>query len=221
MINKKNIIGADETGVGDYLTPLVAAAVFVPEQNYQLLKNIGVNDSKKLTDKKILQIFEQIKTKIKSSVRSLSQVQYNYLNHIYNANELKLLLHLEAINALSSRLEKVDLIIIDQFASEKNIDKYKINILAREKHLSDFNSPVKYVTNGEQFHISVAAASIVARAHFLLLMEEQNKIWKTKFPFGTNQIVEKFTKDFIVIHGFDALKKVAKISFKTTQKFIK
>ena len=220
MINKQNIIGADETGVGDYLTPLVVAAVFVPKHNYELLKKLGVNDSKKISDKKILQIFEQIKLKIKSSVRSFSQSKYNELNKTYNANELKTLLHLDAINALSSRLDHVDLIIIDQFANEKNMLKYQEKIFKKNDNLQNFAGPVKYVTKGESYHISVAAASIVARAHFIKLMDQQNKTWKTTFPLGTNKIVEQFAKEFIKKYGVTQLKKVAKISFKTTQKLV-
>lgn len=174
-LKSKIVIGADETGVGDYLTPLVCAAVFVPAAHFDYFQKIGVTDSKKLSNQNVIKLFAMIKNKIKSSVRSLPQAQYNQLNKIYNANELKMLLHLKAINALSSRLENVDQIIIDQFASQKNLDKYQNRLLKNEKDLQQFIVKPIYVEKGESYHISVAAASIVARAHLLLLMAKQNQ----------------------------------------------
>lgn len=220
MLKSKIVIGGDETGVGDYLSPLVCAAVFVPPSNYSYFRKIGITDSKKLSNQKIMTLFGLIKDKIKSSVRSLSQTEYNELNKIYNANELKMLLHLRAINALSSRLAKVDAIIIDQFASKKNLIKYQNHLVNNEKDLQNFLKEPLYVEKGESYHISVATASIVARAHLLVLMEKQNQKWAMNFPLGTNKIVEEFARQFIKVHGQKHLNEVAKLSFKTTQKIL-
>ena len=85
----KNIIGSDETGVGDYLTPLVAAAVFVPYQNVDKLSKMGITDSKKISDKQILILANKIKPLIKYRIKHLTQAGYNKLNKSFNANELK------------------------------------------------------------------------------------------------------------------------------------
>lgn len=45
-------IGVDETGVGDYFTPVVSVACFIPKNNIDEIINLGVKDSKKLNDKK-------------------------------------------------------------------------------------------------------------------------------------------------------------------------
>lgn len=176
VFKNKSIIGSDETGVGDYLTPLVAAAVFVPKENVQKLVNLGVTDSKKLTDGKILEIFESIKPYIKSSVRYVTQAQYNYLtdNKGFNAHELKLLIHLKAINAVEERLDDYDEVLMDQFADLKNVNKYFAHISASE----EIKMPKKKLTtliNGESEHVSIGAASIVARAYFVKMMEAQDK----------------------------------------------
>ncbi|XP_023226475.1 uncharacterized protein LOC111627138 [Centruroides sculpturatus] len=110
------VIGSDETGAGDYFTPLVVAAVFVPPTNWDYFRSLGVRDSKELSDRQVLQIFELIKKRIKSSVRYLNQSEYNHLSKKYNANELKTLLHFQALLALADRLEGVDLAIVDDFA---------------------------------------------------------------------------------------------------------
>lgn len=217
----KNVIGSDETGVGDYLTPLVAAAVLVPKENVNKLVNLGVQDSKKLTDKRILEIFESIKPYIKSSVRFLSQAKYNYLTETkkFNAHELKLLIHLQAINAVESRIEKYDLVIMDQFADLKNVNKYFAHV-SQSEEISMPKEKLITLTNGESAHVAVAAASIVARAYFVKMMEEQEKKWNCKFPLGTNEIVEKAAREFVKANGKDALYQVAKLSFKTTEKII-
>ena len=219
MIQKykdKKIIGSDETGVGDYLTPLVASAAFVPLQNIDLLKKLGVTDSKKLTDKNILEIYEKIKMRVKSRTRFLNQSQYNALSKVYNAHELKLLLHIQCINSLEKDINP-DLIIIDKFASEKNLDKYYKKLIDNKK-IDSVNTKIKAVEKGELEHISVAVASIIARVKLLELMKEQNKKWDMQFPLGTTAIAEEAAVEFIKKHGWKSFNEVAKTSFKTTEK---
>lgn len=45
-------IGTDESGKGDFFGPLVIAGVLVDEKNAQHFLNLGIKDSKKLSDKK-------------------------------------------------------------------------------------------------------------------------------------------------------------------------
>ncbi len=214
------IIGADETGVGDYLTPLVAAAVFVPPQYIVKLEAMGITDSKKLTDKKILELFEQIKPMIKSSVRHLSQKGYNKLNTSFNAHELKTIIHLQAINAVESRVDDIDLIILDQFVNENSFNKYVARLDKSSLDVSPLKRELKLVTKGEMEHVSVAAASIVARAYFLKMMESQNKRYDMTFPLGTNDRSVACAKEFVKKYGAEKLNEVAKMSFKTTEKVI-
>ncbi|CAM9097419.1 ribonuclease HIII [Mycoplasma marinum] len=214
------IIGADETGVGDYMTPLVAAAVFVPLQHIKKLEDMGITDSKKLTDKKILELFEKIKPLIKSSVRHLSQKGYNKLNTSFNAHELKTIIHLQAINAVESRVDDIDLVILDQYVNENSFNKYVQRIEKSSLDIKGIKPKLKMVTKGEMEHVSVAAASIVARAYFLKMMEAQCKKYNMNFPLGTNDRVVNAALEFVNKYGKDKLIEVAKLSFKTTSKII-
>lgn len=218
----KNIIGADETGVGDYLTPLVACAVFVSAENVKTLIDAGVVDSKLLSDKQIRVIANKIKPLVKYSTRIMSQAQYNFLtdNKKYNAHELKSLLHLKAINSLEERVSDIDLIIIDAFASQKNIESYFAKLIKFEDDIVPIKNEVKYIEKGESEHVAVAAASIIARLFLLDEMEKQTKEWSCEFPLGTNSRVENAAKIFVQKHGKSALYKVAKLSFKTTTKIL-
>ncbi|MCF1355215.1 ribonuclease HIII, partial [Mycoplasma hominis] len=58
--NLDELIGVDETGVGDYFSPVISVACYIPKDNIEKLKQIGVKDSKKLSDKRIIEIFNQI-----------------------------------------------------------------------------------------------------------------------------------------------------------------
>ncbi len=214
----QNIVGSDETGVGDYLTPLVACAAFVPYQNVNKLEQLGVTDSKKIADPKILELAELIKPLVKYRVKHLTQSGYNKLNKSYNANELKMFLHMGAINAIEESVKDIDLLIIDQFSNASSIQKYYQKLGKSSFDLKPFKANLKLVEKGEMEHVSVAAASILARAYFINYMSKQNKEWDTVFPLGTNSIVEDFAVKFVDLNGFDSLDKVAKLSFKTTEK---
>ncbi|MCR8613133.1 MAG: ribonuclease HIII [Mycoplasma sp.] len=209
-----DIIGADETGVGDYLTPLVAAAAFVPKENIEYFKKIGITDSKKLTDKKMLELYEKIKNKIKSRTRWLDQEQYNSMNKKFNAHELKTFLHIKAISSLEESI-KVDKVIIDEYASQKNMDKYFNHL--KEVNIPNLKTPIILIKRAEMVHISVAVASIIARVKLIELMKEQNKKWEMHFPLGTNDRSKNAARDFIKKFGVNNLGKIAKLSFKTTK----
>ena len=49
-------IGSDEVGTGDYFGPIVVTASYVNKSDITFLEELGVKDSKKLTDKKIIKI---------------------------------------------------------------------------------------------------------------------------------------------------------------------
>lgn len=220
-----NIIGSDETGVGDYLTPLVAAAVFVEAKNVDELIELGVKDSKQLTDNKILELFPKMKDKnlIKYSVNHLTQKGYNNLSKYMNAHELKMFLHLKCITTIEKfeKDKKIDSIIIDAFANVDNVNKYYDTLMKSKLKTDEIKGKVLLVEKAENVHVAVGAASIVARYHFLQMMKEQEEQIQMKFPLGTNEEVEKVAIQFCEKFGRKALYEIAKINFKTTEKIYK
>ena len=52
VLNKFSEIGIDEVGRGAVFGPVFSAAIVLTEKNGLTLKQLGVNDSKKLTPKK-------------------------------------------------------------------------------------------------------------------------------------------------------------------------
>ena len=89
-IYHSNSIGSDEVGTGDYFGPIVVTSAFVKKEDISFLEELGVKDSKKLSDEKILEIVPKIIKVIPYSSVILSNKEYNekYSSDI-NMNKLK------------------------------------------------------------------------------------------------------------------------------------
>jgi len=125
-VQQTNIIGTDEVGNGSYFGGLAVVATYLSEADLPLIKKLGVDDSKKLTDVKIQQIAPILKEKIQHQALLLSPSKYNeVINSGYNAVSVKVALHNQAIFLLEQALSTApDYIIIDAFTTEKNYTKY-------------------------------------------------------------------------------------------------
>ena len=211
------IIGTDESGKGDYFGPLVSAGVYVDVHTAPLLEFEGVKDSKKLSDNKIKELTNKIVEicKGKYSVIEISPEKYNdlyeqFISEKKNLNTLLAWGHAKAIEELLSKVE-CNTAIADQFADERFILSKlqergkKINLIQMHK--------------AEQT-IAVAAASILARARFLEKLRKISSEYKVELPKGASTRVLETAKIFVSIYGKDALRKVAKIHFKTTKEVL-
>ena len=147
----KFICGVDEAGRGPLAGPVCAAAVILPPDCII----DGLNDSKKISEKKREMLFEQIIQKAVSY-----SVAYGTLEEIekYNLLEATYLAMNRAIDGLS---QKADFALIDGNRIPKNI---KI--------------PCETVVKGDSKSCSVAAASILAKVTRDRLMLEYDK----KYP---------------------------------------
>ncbi len=78
----KGHIGTDESGKGDYFGPLVIAGVFLEDDQQAVLKELGVKDSKNLSDNRSRELAEVIKRGYLHSVVSIGPEKYNELYEI-------------------------------------------------------------------------------------------------------------------------------------------
>ncbi|MBN0970964.1 ribonuclease HIII [Mycoplasma phocoeninasale] len=215
------LIGVDETGVGDYFTPVVSVACYIPEENIEKVREMGVKDSKKLTDNKIVEIAEKIKPYVFFKKNVLSQRGYNNLiKNDINNNEIKTLSHLNSINQLLKMLKKSVDVIIDQYTNsyetfENHIEKLQ-SITWMKVRKPKVNIILK--TKAEDESLSVAAASILARAIMLEYLKEQNAEFGVDFKLGAGPEVDAQAAKLIQERGEAILYQVAKVSFKTTNK---
>jgi len=58
-----SVIGVDESGKGDFFGPLVVAGFLGGESDLDYLKEIGVRDSKKIADGRIVSLDEQLRSR--------------------------------------------------------------------------------------------------------------------------------------------------------------
>ena len=131
----KYIAGVDEAGRGPLAGPVYAAAVILPED----ARLDGINDSKKLSEKKREELFEVItKTAISYCIASVDEKEIDEIN-ILNATHKAMC---QAVNGLDT---EPDYVIIDG-NSIKGMDK-----------------PHETVVKGDAKSISIAAASILAK----------------------------------------------------------
>ena len=160
------MIGTDEVGNGSYFGGLAVVASFVTPDQHDFLRELGVGDSKTLTDQKIRQIAPILKEKIQHQALLLSPSKYNeVIGERYNAVSVKVALHNQAIFLLLQKGVQPEKIVIDAFTSPKNYDKY----LAQEAN--HFPNKVSLEEKAEGKYIAVAVSSIIARDLFLENLE--------------------------------------------------
>lgn len=201
-------IGIDESGKGDYFGPLVIAAVFVDRAAEGDLKLMEVRDSKRISDGRILEMAPDIRQVCPHSVVAIGPQRYNELYaKIKNLNRLLAWGHARALENL---LERVDcgLAISDQFGDERLI----LNALQQRGKQVRLEQRPKAESD-----LAVAAASILARAEFLLRLKRLSDEVGTTLPKGASSAVELAARMVIKKHGRERLGTVAKLHFKTTQ----
>ncbi|MBI1824048.1 MAG: ribonuclease HIII [Nitrospirae bacterium] len=210
MMNKpKTWIGTDESGKGDYFGPLVIAGVCLNAKIGEILTALGVKDSKKMTDKKILDLFPLIqKEALASEIVAISPEKYNDLyKKMKNLNFLLAWGHARVIENILIQIE-CQSALTDQFGDKSLVEKA---LMARGKKIVLEQRP------GAEEDIAVAAASVLARGEFLQKMENLSKKEGVLLPRGASEKVVQTATALFHRKGMEGLNRVAKIHFKTTQ----
>ena len=166
------VCGCDEAGRGPLCGPVVAAAVILPRG----LVLEGLDDSKKLTEKKRERLFDIIKEKaIAYAIAEASPAEIDEIN-ILNASMLAMRRAVEALSV------KADFALIDGNRVPKDI---KIDC--------------QTVVKGDAKSLSIAAASILAKVtRDRLLLEYDEKYPQYNFAkhkgYGTAEHMEAIRK---------------------------
>lgn len=206
-------IGLDESGKGDYFGPLVIGAVYVDESTEEKLLQIGVRDSKRITDNHILELAEEIKLLCPHSIVPIGPKRYNELyDEIKNLNVLLAWGHARALENLLGSVD-CDLAVADQFGNES----FLLNALLKKGRKIKLEQRPK----AEQ-DVAVAAASILARAEFVHRMLQLSKRVGRSLPKGSSDPkIITIGQEIVRKGGQSALAELAKLHFKTTQVIIK
>ena len=208
-------IGSDEVGFGDFFGPIVVVAAYVDKQTLNLIYEHGINDSKKISDSKILDFVPQIISKVHYSLLIVDNVKLNELfDKGYNLNQIKSILHNRALNNIYTKFSNVENIFIDEFTSPNNYYKYNA--------FEEDNIPsITFKTHAESLYPSVALASCIARYYFLIKNKETSEKYCMEIPFGASKKVDEFAKKFIDKFGEIEFKNNVKTKFKNYQNLIK
>ena len=208
-------IGSDEVGTGDYFGPIVVTASFVKKEDIPFLKELGVTDSKKLTDEKITKIVPEIIKKIKYKSIILNNEEYNEkYSKENNMNKIKAIMHNKVLYSLLEETGKVDCIIIDEFAKEERYYKYLegINNIVRN---------ITFITKAEDKNYAVACSSVISRYIFIKEFNKLSDTYHILLPKGSGSNVDKTGEELVEKYGNDILNKIAKKNFSNTKRILK
>ncbi len=169
ILNKVSEIGIDEVGRGSIFGPVFSAAIVLTKKNGLILKQLGVNDSKKLTPKKRNYLIPKIIAL--SSDYGLGQSSVTEIDKfgIRHATELSM------IRAVKKLKDKPSELIIDGPLSLRLWEGNQRNIIS-----------------GDSKFTAIAAASIIAKVTRDSLMERLESEYPGYFIFqnkgyGTKQ----------------------------------
>ena len=212
----QSIIGSDETGTGDYFGPITVVSAYVTSDQVALLKELGVKDSKNLTDASIVQLAKTIlKLDVPYSLVVLHNEKYNQLqSRGWSQGKMKTMLHHTAISHLLKKISPVtpDGILIDQFSAPSVYQKH-LRSEGKQLHPNTY-----FVTKAESHAIAVATASILARYSFVKEMDKLSKQAGFTIPKGASKKVDQVAAQVIKQKGKQALTHYAKVHFKNTEK---
>ena len=207
-------VGSDEVGTGDYYGPIVVTASFVSKDNIPFLTELGVRDSKKLSDEQILKIVPKIIKKIPYKTIMLSNKEYNdNYGKDMNMNKIKAVLHNKVLTEMVKDND-YDYIVVDQFEPEKSY----------YNHLSDVPNPLKgitFITKAEDKCLSVAVSSLISRYIFIKEMDKLGDKYGIFLPKGANYYVEDVGIKLVNKYGEKILHDIAKLNFSNTDIILK
>ena len=146
----KNICGIDEAGRGPLAGPVVVAGVIMPEDS--MIE--GINDSKKVTEKRREKLYDIIKEEAISY--SIAVIDHNVIDEINILNATK-----QGVTDVVDGLDvKPDLIIVDALT-----------------HINTRGIPYEPIVKGDAKCYNIAAASILAKVTRDRIMRQWDEIY--------------------------------------------
>lgn len=156
----QSIAGIDEAGRGPLAGPVVVACVIMPKDS--MIE--GVNDSKKISEKKREKLYEQIiEEAIAYGVGIISQEKIDRIN-ILNATKEGLTL---AIKEMENDLKD----------KNRNIEKPDIILVDALTKIDTDHIPYKSIIKGDAKSYSIAAASIIAKVTRDRIMRQWDEVY--------------------------------------------
>lgn len=205
-------IGSDEVGTGDFFGPIVVCAVYYRKEDYQLLNELGIMDSKSLSDQRILEIGPLLDEHFPHSLVICHNDKYNELiDKGFNMNSIKAWLHNEVLGNVQRKIEKKVPLYVDEFCSESLYYRY----LRDNDHII---TGIIFHPKGESLYPAVAIASCLARYAFLKTMAQYEKKLSLSLPLGAGKKVDQCALSIYQQFGIATLNHYVKKNFKNYQR---
>lgn len=153
--------GVDEVGRGPLAGPVTAACVVLPE-DFDVL---GVDDSKKLSEKKREELFDKIKEK--ALAVGIGMCDNRVIDEINILEATK--------KAMAEAIARADRQLTEKGLSDEGVEHLLIDAVS----LKDVDTPQTSIIKGDAQSLSIAAASIVAKVTRDRLMAEYHR----QYPF--------------------------------------
>jgi len=186
------IIGIDDAGRGPVLGPMILAGVLIHEKHHPILSDLGVKDSKLLQPKKrdaiALQLIQKFPFHVE--ITKANEIDSQIASGI-NLNWIEAIKSANIINTLAKDLTENIKVIID--CPSPNIPAWHNYVL------KNIHSPEKIELSCEHKadanHLSVGAASILAKHHREIEMENLRKLHNINC--GSGYCADPQTKKFL------------------------
>jgi len=208
-------MGIDESGKGDFFGPMVIAAAYVDADLATVFQRLGVRDSKQISsDRKALDLAEAIRRELRGRF-ALVKIGPRAYNRLYaKMGSVNLILawgHARAIENLLDRVPDCPRAVADQFGPERQIREA---LMKAGKRIALEQRP------RAESDLAVAAASILARAEFLLALKQLERDYGQPFPKGASPEARAAAEQLVRARGPEILLDVAKCHFRTADQVL-
>jgi ribonuclease HIII len=210
-------IGVDESGKGDYFGPITAAGVLVDTRTLGQLRPVVLRDSKELAAARINSAAAEIRRICEGRYAIVTVMPERYNEFMagtsFGKNSQRILawMHARCIEDLLEKHTDVKHAICDKFANEAVIQRAlqtRGRGITVHQHVRAEADP------------AVAAASILARWEFTRRIQQLEAAAGCRLPLGASDErgILQSARHIVANEGAAALKKYAKLHFKTTEK---
>jgi ribonuclease HIII len=207
--------GSDEAGKGDYLGPLVAAAVCLDAGAAERLTRAGLADSKILTHETITRLAAMVREESRGmhSLVTVMPEEYNRRMdslRLLGRNSLDMLAeaHGLAIRNLLAMGASPESVVIDMFCSGSRL----------QGHLPPGLEPV--LRTHAESDPPVAAAAVLARSEYMSRLSELEARFGIRLTPGAAPEADAAARRVVAVHGPESLRMIAKLHFRNTFRVI-
>ena len=204
-------MGSDESGKGDIFGPLITVAAFVDETTSKQLADLGIRDSKTISDGNIQKLAAEARKILGRQNCAFVLLRPPTYNKLYakmpNVNRLLAWCHARAIEDLATQRPDCTRAVVDQFAKTEATIKRALMPKGRALEVEQMHKAER--------DIAVATASVLARDVFVMEMRKLSEEAGLELPKGAGPKVPTTLGTLIKKLGPDCLPRFAKCHFKT------